>query len=478
MLRGHQRRRNMHKNVSISIQFRQARHLVAALILQALLLVTTLGCTPSDPPVQASLAIRNVVLLDPSTAEASEPSTVLIDGDRILAVDIEGSIEVSATISEVDATGLFLIPGLWDLHTHLTHLGNENALPLLVTQGVTGVRELGSNPDEIEKLRERVDAGEILGPRIVHAGPTLNGAQNGPHHRVIDTPEAARQAVADLSVAGVDLLKTHNATNRETYFALLEAAEEAGLTVAGHIPKTVFPHEACAAGQASVEHIATIFEGTYMAAFDSEIEAFMSLPAWLETGAGELADCFAEHQTLFVPTLRTYEFRAHQAAAYDDPDPRLRYLGAGPDVWPAGYEPSATDRSEQVIALRQGLVDAGIEFVRQLHARGAPIGTGTDLAAGGLIPGFDLHAEVRLLTKAGLTPAEALRAACRGPGERAGGDPLQGRLVAGAPADVVLLRLNAFESLDALDAIEAVILRGELLDRARLDEVLSELEAH
>ena len=443
--------------------------------LQALLLVAFAACTPSDPPVQASLAIRNVILLDPATEETSQPSTVLIDGDRIVAVGIEGSLEILPTTSAVDATGLFLIPGLWDLHTHLTHLGNENALPLLVTQGVTGVRELGSIPAEIESLRERVETGEILGPRIVHAGPTLNGAQNGPHHRVIDTPEAARQAVADLHGAGVDLLKTHNATDRETYFALLEAAEEAGLTVAGHIPKTVSPLEACAAGQASVEHIATILEGTYLAAFDNEIEAFRSFPTWLETEAPELADCFAEHQTLFVPTLRTYEFRAHRAAEYDNPDPRRRYLGAGPDVWPAGWEPSAKDRSEQIITLREGFLDNGIEFLRLVHARGAPVGAGTDLAAGGLIPGFDLHAEVRLLTEAGLTPAEALRAATRGPGEAAGGDPLQGRIVAGAPADVVLLRLNAFERLDALDAIEAVILRGELLDRARLDALLSEL---
>ena len=94
-----------------------------------------------------------------------------------------------------------------------------------------------------------------------------------------------------------------------------------------------------------------------------------------------------------------------------------------------------------------------------------------------MLPGFDLHAEIRLLTKAGLTPAEALRAATRGPGEAAGGDPLQGRLVAGAPADVVLLRQNAFESLEATEAIEAIILRGEFLDRTRLDRILRELEA-
>ena len=430
----------------------------------------------SAPLAAASLAIRNVVLLHPSTGEISRPSTVVIVDDRIVAVGAEGSVEIPVDSREVEGRGRFLIPGLWDLHTHLTHIGTDNALPLLVTQGVTGVRELGSSFDELLELRARVDARELVGPRIVWAGPTLNGAPNAPHHRVIDTPEAARQAVSHLSEAGVDLLKTHNATGRETYFALIEAAEKAGLTVAGHVPKTVTPLEACRAGQASIEHIATIFEGTYQSRYENELEAFMAMADWLEKESSRLVDCFAEQQTLFVPTLRTYEFRAHRAAEFDRPDPRLRYLGSGPHVWPAGFEPSAADRMDRVIELRESLVDAGVELVRRLNARGAPIGAGTDLAAGGLVPGFDLHAEIRLLTRAGLSPAEALWASCRGPGARAGGDPLQGLLAAGAPADLVLLRQNAFESLDALDAIDAVVLRGELLARGRLDSILAQLE--
>jgi imidazolonepropionase-like amidohydrolase len=436
----------------------------------------TLAILCAGGPGHASTTIRNVVLLHPATGEIGDPSTVVIEGDRIVALGREGSVEVPAQARSIDATGHYLIPGLWDLHTHVTYLDNRHSLPLFVTQGVTGVRELGSVPEEIERLRAQVLAGEVLGPRIVRAGPTLNGARNGPHHRVIDSPEAARQAVKELREAGVDLLKTHNATDRETYFALLEAARAAGLSVAGHIPKTVSPLEACTAGQASVEHVVTIFEGTHMAAYENEMQGFKALPAWLESEAGELVECFAEHQTLFVPTLRTYEFRAHRAAAYDEPDPRRRYFGGDASVWPADWEPSGADRMPMVVAVRQGLVDAGIELVRQLHARGAPIGTGTDFASGALIPGFDLHAEIRLLAKAGLSPAEALWASCRGPGEHAGGDPLQGRLAVGAPADLVLLRRNAFESLAALDEIEAVVLRGDLLDRARLDEVLGGLE--
>lgn len=449
----------------------------------ALLNITLAGCAPSSDktpdataPRRASLAICGATLLDPGTGEVREDSSLLLDGDRIVAAGPVSEIAIPEGVEVIEAAGLYVIPGLWDLHTHLTMLG-DNTPPLLVTQGVTGVRDLGGVPEAIEELRRRVATGELLGPTIVRAGPTLNGAQNDTHHRVIDSPEGARQAVIDLRTAGFDLVKTHNATRREVYFALLEAAREVGIEVAGHVPKQVSPSEACESGQASVEHIATLFEGTYVSRFESEIDAFQGMAAWEKTEGAVLAECFARQQTLFVPTLRAYELQAHSAAAFDNPDPRLRYLSREVyDRWRADWVPSAIDRLPEVIALRQGLVDVGLSFVARLYSAGAPIGAGTDLASNGLLPGFDLHREIELLTEAGLPPHAALWASARGPGAGAGGEPLTGRLVAGAPADVVLLHANAFDDIAALSQIEAVILRGELYDRATLDAVLAGLD--
>lgn len=446
-------------------------------------IITLAGCAPAPndaPDASAmrggSLAIRGATLLDPGTGEVRENSSLLLDGDRIVAAGTASEVAIPEGIEIIEAESLYVIPGLWDLHTHLTMLG-DNTPPLLVTQGVTGVRDLGAVPEAIEELRRRVAMGELLGPTIVRAGPTLNGAQYDAHHRVIDSPEEARQAVADLGTAGFDLIKTHNATRREVYFALLEAANNAGLMVAGHVPKEISPTEACEAGQASIEHIATLFEGTYISQFESEIEAFQGMAAWEESEGPALAECFARHQTLFVPTLRVYELQAHSAAAYDDPDPRMRYLSRDVyDRWRTEWVPVPSDRQPEVIALRQGLVDVGLSFVARLYAAGAPIGAGTDLAGNGLLPGFDLHREIELLAKAGLPPHAALWAAARGPGANAGGQPLTGRLIAGAPADLVLLRANAFDDIAALSQVEAVILRGEHLDRKALDAVLTDLE--
>lgn len=419
------------------------------------------------------LALVGVVPLDPVGGRPGEPSTVLVSGDRIVALGSTRTVAVPPGATEIGARGLYLLPGLWDLHTHLA-LMDDHAPELLVAQGVLGVRDLGGVPEEVEALRERIESGKLLGPRMVRAGPTLNGAPNGPHHRVVETPEEAREAVAELAAAGMDLIKTHNATGRETFFALVQAAHEAGLPVAGHVPVTVTPLEACEAGLDSVEHIATLFEGTYLAGFDDQMAAFLAIPRWLETEAPTLADCFATHGTLFVPTLRAYDLRAHWAAEHDDPAPEWRYLTDEERREWAEAAVTDVDRNDEVVRLRESLVDVGVDFVRLLADRGAPVGAGTDIASSGLLPGYSLHDEVRLLGRT-LSPAEALRAATRGPGEAAGGDPLQGRLMAGAPADLVLLRGNAFEDLAAIDEIEAVVLRGRLLDRAALDRVLAGL---
>ncbi len=437
------------------------------------------GCQARDEPltVVPDLVVRGVTVLSPVDGSTRQGYSVLIEGDRVVGVVPDADADIEGDPRLVEGEGLFLMPGLWDLHTHLS-MADPNAGPLMVTQGVTGARDLGGVLDEIDALRDRILSGELIGPRMARAGPTLNGAPNAPFHRVIDSPAAAREAVADLESRGVDFLKTHNATEREPYFALLDAASEAGLEVVGHIPTAVAPLEACERGQRSIDHIATLFEGTYTAGFGSEMEAFQSMDAWLADTAPRVAECFARNETLFVPTLRTYEFRAHRAAIYDDPPESWAYLTAENQVaYREAMVPSDRDRNPVVIALREQLVEVGQAFTKLLYDAGAPIGAGTDLAAGGLIPGMSLHEELALLVDAGLPEHAAIWAAARGPGERAGGEALTGRIESGAPADLVLLRENPFDGIEALSSIEAVVLRGRILDRLELDRILRELRS-
>jgi cytosine/adenosine deaminase-related metal-dependent hydrolase len=426
----------------------------------------------------ADLVIRHVTILSPSDGAVQRDRSVFVKGERIVAIrpSTDGASPSAARVVEAD--GGFLIPGMWDLHTHFS-FADPNAGPLLVSQGVTGARDMGSVLDVVEATRGRFDRGEVLGPRILRAGPTLNGAVFGEHHRLIDNPVAARVAVAALDSIGVDVVKTHNATGRETYFALLEAAKAAGLEVVGHIPTTISPLEACERGQGSIDHIVTVFEGVYGARFESQIEAFRGMEPWLETEAPALVECLSREGTLFVPTLYTYYFRAHRAELYENPPEGWGYLTAsGQTAYREQLVANESDRDPDVIQLRVGLVDIGKALTRIAYEAGVSIGTGTDFAGPGLVPGFSLRREVELLAEAGLPPHAALWAATRGPGVEQGADPLTGDIVVGAPADLVLLAANPFEGLEALSDIVGVGLRGRWLDRAELDRVLEGLAAN
>ncbi len=447
-------------------------------VVGALCLFVATGC-PGEPVTPAAeLVIRGVTVLSPEDGSVSPDRAVLVADGRIVAIVPTSEMRSSDDTRVIEADGYFLIPGMWDLHTHLS-FADRNAGPLMITQGVTGARDMGAVLEEIEEIRAEFERGETLGPRIVRAGPTLNGAVYGRHQRLIDSPAAARAAVLELDSVGVDILKTHNATGRETYFALLRAAAEAGLTVVGHVPTDVSPLEACEGGQSSIDHIATIFEGRYLDRFESQMEAFQSMDAWLENEAPALAACLASHATLFVPTLYTYHFRAHRASYYDTPPTGWEYLTReSRETFRTENLPSEADRDPEVTALRESLVEIGQAFTRMLYEAGAPIGAGTDFAAPGVVPGFGLHREIELLVEAGLPAHVAVRAATRGPGAMASLDPLRGRIEVGSPADLVLLRANPFDDIDALTAIEGVGLRGRWLDRTELDGILGSLAAN
>ena len=437
-----------------------------------------LGFQDPRPAAEGDLILRNVAVLVPEDGTVLRDRAVVIGEGRILRVASDDEVEAPDGAEIVDGAGLFLMPGMWDLHTHLS-FADENAAPLMVTQGVTGARDMGAVPSEIETIREAIEGGEVLGPRILRAGPTLNGASFGAHQRVIGTPAEAEAAVVELKAFGVDLLKTHNATEREVYFALLRAAAAAGLQVAGHVPKSVSPLEACEAGQGSFEHIVTIFEGVYMARYESELEAFQSMDAWLAEEGPTLVSCLVERGTLFVPTLRTYEVRANRGAFYDQPPEGWEYLtDESREAYRRESVPSEADRSPLVIRLRSSLVEVGQAFARMLHAAGGAIGTGSDFAGPGLVPGYSIVREIELLVDAGLPNHAALHAATRGPGAGAGADPRTGRIENGAPADLVLLRANPFQDLSALRQIEGVSLRGRWLDREELDRILGALSTN
>src|SRR5262245_29885605 len=153
-----------------------------------------------------ALAFTNVAVIDGTGTGAQPAMTVVIRKDRIEAIGKDGQVSIPPGSQVVNAAGKYMIPGLWDMHVHLTD-ASPSAIPALVANGVTGVRDMGSNLKELDGWRIRIDDDMLVGPRIFRAGPILNGKEFGPVQLGVADAAEARAAVRTLAKVGVELVK-------------------------------------------------------------------------------------------------------------------------------------------------------------------------------------------------------------------------------------------------------------------------------
>jgi imidazolonepropionase-like amidohydrolase len=377
---------------------------------------------------QQSLVIRDATVIDGTGAAPRSNRTVIITGDRIVGIVDASSNTIPKEARVVDARGKFLIPGLWDMHVHLT----ASVLPAFVAHGVTGVRDMGNILSEVDSWRAQIAGGTRVGPRILRVGPTLNGKAFGPAHVAIASDAEARAAVRILKHVGVDAIKVHRALSRESYFALADEAKKLSIPFVGHIPQAVTAQEASDAGQASFEHTETLFDG--------------GSPLKRED-APVLFARFVQNRNTFTPTLVNY--RGSTEPANIDPE----MLRKHPDL-PAG---------------RKKFFNLFLELVGVMNHTGVTLLAGSDFGSKWIVPGSSLHEELALLVEAGLTPVQALQAATRSPAQFLGVDA--GTVEAGKAADLVLLDANPIDDIRNTRRIHAVILRGKLVDRSELQSL-------
>ena len=418
-----------------------------------------------------TITITNVTVMDGSDAATKPNMTVIITGDRISSIQQTKDQKFQANV--IDGTGKFLIPGLWDMHAHLTNY-SEIACPALVANGVTGIRDLGGNLDLIDWMRERVANGKLVAPNIFRAGPFVDGSKPGVADRlVVWNASDARDAVHFLKKRGVDFIKTHTGTPREAYFALLDEAQKEGIKVVGHIPMEIDPVEAIDAGQYSIEHVVTLFESPFAKIVKSGKSQEDAMKEFPDEYFVTLARRMVSKKTWFDPTLIAYWNRSYQWDIRERKDPRERYISASakefwkvfPDLPPDKRTllAKAYERFSRITAIMK---KEGVRFL-----------VGTDLGGKYSLPGFNVHDELELLVKAGLTPQEALQAATRNCAESLGILSRTGTIEVGKSADLVLLNSSPLENIKNTKDIFAVIRNGQVLHRADLDALLEKVAA-
>ncbi len=425
------------------------------------------GTLPDDqsiPPAMQDTLIKNVTVIAVDGAGTGSPADVLISGGKIARI---GAGKDPAGVTVVDGTGKFLIPGLWDMHSHM-----ESAGELLqnLGWGVTGVRVMWGDASHVE-WRDAIRSGARLGPRLVVASSILDGVPVSweGSEGVADAAGAAA-AVGRAREMKADFLKVYSMLGRPAFDAIAAQAKGAGMPFAGHVPYRVPVRDALAAGMRSVEHWYGIAAGcsrdeqALIARMTAELDAAQPPAGGDAQGA---------------PNQYLWEIAGSYDAKFDDSfDPAraadLYAEMARRAVWicptTAMLKRSGADASGgSFTESSQRAFDGEKKHLAEMLRSGVRIIAGSDEPNAGLTSGDALQEELETLVECGLSPRDALRAATLEAARCAGVDDVTGSIAVGKDADLVLLDASPLDDIRNTRQIRAVFARGTFIGADRLD---------
>lgn len=419
-----------------------------------------------------------------------ETGTVLPAQDLVIERGVEvrraghGLQAIPPGANVIDASGKYLIPGLWDMHVHVWL--RDIDLPLYTANGVTGVREMGSgNVELLMQWANDTEAGKIVGPKIVAAGPIIDGADPfWPGSVSLAKVEEVAPALAEIKAKGSAFFKTYSLLTPDVFFNIAKESQKLGVPFAGHVPLLVKAQEASQAGMKSIEHFTNVLLGC-----STEEDAIITHRK--QTGAGSnrasyiteqllseqkilnsfnaekaktLADVFAKNGTHLVPTLSVLRIVPTVLDSSVKKNPNLKYV---PKEIKSGWDKIPAPSPIQVaMALKRFAREQSL--IPLMSKSGVRFLPGTDTGNPYIIPGFSLHDELKLLVDAGLSTKEVLYAATLG-AER-------WVAIQSPKANLVLLNGNPLQNISETKNISAVFSNGRYFSRSELDKILSDIE--
>ncbi|NNM04315.1 MAG: amidohydrolase family protein [Gemmatimonadetes bacterium] len=418
---------------------------------------------------------------------------VVMAGDRIIAVAPSEPDRLPPGAERVAMDGRYVIPGLVDAHVHVLSDAEDaidRAFPLLVANGVTSVRDMGSEMAGVTEVRNRMATGEgTVAPHVTAGGPLLDGTLKpwyGNLPLILEDPADVPAALADLESRGVDFFKVYDDLSPEVFRAIAREARGLGLEFAGHVPARVALLEAVDAGQRTVEHFgfSTVrdcvenpsewFQRSITAKFETGYDAYYRVVEshWDQLDWEACAPVLAalgRAGVAFVPTL---DMELNDPSRFDTA--AITYMLPASRGWCTTMIGNIDSADE---ALRERAYASYLDAFRRLRESGATVVAGSDTPNNCVVAGFSLHWELRLLVEAGLTPYSALRAATTDAVAATSRERLAGAIAPGFEADLVVLAGNPLADIEQTRRIEGVVLDGRWLDRGRLDDLLQRAQA-
>ena len=441
--------------------------------------------------ISSPVAFLNVTVLPMDRQGGISDQTVIVRDGRIVSVGPSARASVPGDALRIDGRGKFLMPGLAEMHAHVQGPQAANAdelnrdiMFLYVANGITTIRAMLGAPNQLV-LRDRIARGEVLGPTMFVAAPSLNG-QSAP------TPEVAARLVRAHKTAGYDLLKIHPGLTRPAYDAIVKTARETGITWGGHVSAQIGVGHILDTKQSTIDHL----DGYIEAAASDEMKRLMTTPGaaitqrqiWssvTDDRIRELARRTRQAGTWNVPTMFLWE--SFSAAGSPEEWAKREEMKYAPMQWVANWVNQKNQRIQAEV--REGVAPADAllhlalrrKMLKALADEGALLLMGTDSPQMFNVPGFALHRELGVAIAAGLTPFQVLESGSRNVGRYVAQDLRKdgnfGTVTRGSRADLVLLNSNPLTSVNNLTDRAGVMVRGRWVSRGEIEKGLEALAA-
>jgi imidazolonepropionase-like amidohydrolase len=426
---------------------------------------------------QNVVAFVDVNVLPMDRKRVLERQTVVVQDGKITAMGPVARTTVPANALRVDGRGKYLMPGLAEMHGHLTQANSafspENVLFLYIAGGVTTVRGMQGHPSHLP-LRQRVEAGELIGPRLYLSSPPLGGGQqNAPD------PATAAQRVREYKQAGYDHLKVHEWLSKESYDAIVRTAREVGMPWGGHVSHLVTVRGALAARQSTIDHLDDYIDAIERddspvknAPFDQRMPALLQHVD--ESKIPAIAKATKDAGVAVVPTMPLWEvLRGLHPPEPLAALPEMRYVPA--QTLQSWISRTRTVHAATPRAVAQREVDLRNKILKGLNDAGVLILLGSDAPQVFSVPGFSLQREMESMVAAGMTPFQVLQSGTVNVAKFYRNENEAGTVAVGRRADLILLPANPLQDIRNMGRKDGVMIRGRWLPwseiQTRLDQI-------
>jgi hypothetical protein len=437
---------------------------------------------------QQTILIENIHIVDVEKGRLLKHKNVFISNGVITSITNTNKPATKAD-TVINGTDQYLIPGLWDMHTHVWN--DATTFPLLIANGITGIRGMFDDMRNINNWREKINAGTLVGPSIYTAGPIVDGPKPvWPGSVAVKDAASGKKAVDSIkNKLKVDFVKVYSLLNRESYFAIANECKEQNISFAGHVPNEITILEAANAGQKSQEHLYGFIEIASDSADhwykyqqglikDSSFSVRSKRKDFLFSTYNEknllpVLQKMKQTNTWICPTLTVNRGIAYVNDTSLLYDPRMVYMGPFiKNFWDYRKDFRFKSWTEKDFEQSRYEFDLKLKIVKMIHQAGIPILAGTDFPNPHCYAGFSLHEELEWFVKAGLTPAEALKTATINPAKFMNTEQKNGTVAVNKQANLVILTKNPLQDITHTKNITTVLLNGKVYTSSQLQMMM------